>query len=113
VLAGSTVHADEASSWNGLRACFATARINHSVAFSDKGTCTNQAKSLISRLRRAEIGTHHHVSSQYLKAYANEMVWREDNRRVPNGYLCALVIGAAMAPPVSEQRKGYWQRSFK
>jgi len=31
-------------------------RINHAVAFSDDGACTNQAESFFSRLRRAEIG---------------------------------------------------------
>ena len=44
-----------------------------------------QAESCFSRLRRAEIGTHQHISEQYLDQYANEMAWREDNRRVPNG----------------------------
>jgi ISXO2 transposase-like protein len=35
-------------------------RINHSVAFTDDGACTNQAESFFSRLRRAELGQHHH-----------------------------------------------------
>ena len=28
----------------------------------DEDACTNQAESYFSRLRRADIGTHHHVS---------------------------------------------------
>ena len=51
----------------------------------DEGVCTNQAESYFSRLRRAEIGTHHHIAGPYLHAYAGEMSWREDNRRVSNG----------------------------
>jgi hypothetical protein len=38
-----------------------------------------------SRLRRAEIGTHHHIAGPYLASYAAEMDWREDRRRVSNG----------------------------
>jgi hypothetical protein len=38
----------------------------HWVAFSDDAACTNQAKGFFSRLRRAEFGQHHHISSVYL-----------------------------------------------
>ena len=107
---GSTVHADEASCWDALHARFSAKRINHSVSFSDKGACTNQAESFFSRLRRAEIGTHHHISGRYLHQYANEMAWREDNRRQPNGTLFGLAVNAALAHPVSKNWKGYWQR---
>jgi hypothetical protein len=60
-------------------------KLYHSVAYKDEDVCTNQAESYFSRLRRAEIRTHHHIAGPYLIAYANEMAWREDNRRVPNG----------------------------
>ena len=48
VANGSTVYADEAACWDALHARFATKRINHSVAFSDDGACTNQAESYFS-----------------------------------------------------------------
>lgn len=107
----ATVHADEASHWDVLHARFATKRINHSEAYSLDGACTNMAESFFSRLRRAEVGTHHHIAGRYLAAYATEMAWREDNRRVSNGAQFAMVVGAAMAAPVSRQWKGYWQRA--
>lgn len=110
VETGSTVHADEASTWDALHARFATKRINHSVAFSDNGACTNQAESYFSRLRRAEIGTHHCISGKYLVAYAVEMAWREDHRRQSNGVLYAMAAKAALDHPVSNLWKGYWQR---
>ncbi len=110
VRPGSTVHADEASCWDALHARFEAKRINHSVSFSDEGACTNQAESYFSRLRRAEIGTHHHISGKYLNQYANEMAWREDHRRVPNGALYSMVVNATLAHPVSKEWKGYWQR---
>lgn len=112
VESGSTINADEASSWDALHARFMTRRINHSVAFSDDGACTNQAESYFSRLRRAELGTHHHISGRYLDQYAREMAWREDHRRTSNGEQWALVAAAAMAHAVSRTWKGYWQRAI-
>jgi transposase-like protein len=113
VAEGSTVYADEASHWDQLHARYLTKRINHSIAYSDGDACTNQAESFFSRLRRAEIGTHHHIAGPYLNAYANEMAWREDNRRVSNGELYLMAADAALKHPKSEQWCGYWQRSWK
>jgi transposase-like protein len=111
VAPGSTIFADEASSWDNLHARFLTKRINHSEAYSTADACTNMAESFFSRLRRAEVGTHHHIAGPYLSAYANEMAWRENNRRVSNGEQYLAMVGAAMAHPVSRQWKGYWQRA--
>jgi transposase-like protein len=111
VATGSTVYADEAASWDDLHAAYETKRINHSIAFVDDGACTNQAESYFSRLRRAEWGQHHHISGRYLVAYAGEMAWREDHRRVTNGEQFHRVIAASMAHPVSRVWKGYWQRA--
>jgi transposase-like protein len=110
VATGTTVYADEASGWDELHAAYETKRINHSLAFMDDGACTNQAESYFSRLRRAEWGQHHHISGRHLHAYAAEMAWREDHRRVPNGTLFTAVVDAALNAPVSRQWKGYWQR---
>jgi len=113
VAMGSIVHADEAGGWDKLHAYYDVKRINHSVAFSLNGACTNQAESYFSRLRRAELGQHHHISGKYLAAYAVEMAWREDSRRMPNGALHQAATAAALAHPVSRVWKGYWQRSLK
>jgi transposase-like protein len=113
VAEGSTVYADEASHWDQLHARYLTKRINHSIAYSDGDACTNQAESFFSRLRRAEIGIHHHIAGPYLNAYANEMAWREDNRRVSNGELYLMAADAALKHPKSEQWCGYWQRNWK
>jgi len=113
VQPGSTVHADEAAHWDALHARFLTKRINHSEAYSDGEACTNQAESFFSRLRRAEIGIHHHVAGPYLSAYAREMAWRENNRRISNGEQYLMTADAALQHPVSRQWKGYWQRAIK
>ena len=108
---GTTVHADEASHWDALHGRYDAYRINHSEAYSLNGACTNQAESFFSRLRRAEVGVHHHIAGPYLNAYAGEMAWREDNRRQPNGSQAAMVTRAAMVSPVSRTWAGYWQRA--
>lgn len=110
VRPGTTIHADEANHWDALEAKYLTRRINHSEAYSLDGACTNMAESFFSRLRRAEIGTHHHIAGRYLSAYASEMAWREDNRRISNGEQFLLATASALSHPVSRQWKGYWQR---
>ncbi len=107
---GSTVHADEATHWDALHSRYLTKRINHSESYSDGEACTNDAESLFSRMRRAEVGIHHHIASPYLAAYASEMPWREDYRRVSNGEQYLVIVNAALSHPVSRQWKGYWQR---
>lgn len=104
------VHADEAAHWDKLHAIFLTKRINHQHAYSDGEACTNAAESFFSRIRRAELGHHHHLSGPYLAAYSREMAWREDNRRVSNGEQYLMVANASLTHPVSRQWKGYWQR---
>jgi hypothetical protein len=112
VASGTTVHADESRAWDILHASYPMMRVNHSREFkSEAGACTNEAESWFSRLRRAEMGVHHRISGQYLHQYANEMAWREDHRREPNGLHFRRVTGAALRHPKSKVWRGYWQRS--
>ena len=83
-----------------------TKRINHSVSFAEGEVSTNWAESYFARLRRAEFGIHQHISGQYLGAYANEIAWREDNRRVANGEQFQTVVKVALAHPVSRELEG-------
>lgn len=107
---GTIVHTDEASHWDALHAKFLTKRINHSEAYSTDESCTNNAESFFSRVRRAEIGIHHHIAGPYLHAYAAEMDWREDHRRVSNGEQYLMMMTAALHHPKSQVWCGYWQR---
>jgi transposase-like protein len=107
----ATMSADEAPHWDALHAGWTVGRINHSLAYSEDGNCTNQAESYFSRLRRMIGGQHHFVSGQYLHQYANHAAWLEDHSRKDNGTLARNVVANAMASPVSRQWAGYWQRA--
>jgi hypothetical protein len=74
IAKGTVVHADEASSWDGLHERFEKKRINHQEAYSLDGACTN---GRVFRLRRAEIGIHYHTAGAYLLRFAQESSWRE------------------------------------
>jgi hypothetical protein len=80
VAKGTIINADEAGSWEGLQDRFEVKRINHEEAYSMDGACTNWAEEFFSRMRRAEIGHHHHIAGAYLLRYAQEASWREDSR---------------------------------
>jgi transposase-like protein len=112
VTSGSIVHADEGSGWDRLHASYDTRRVNHSVEYvADDGANVNQAESWFSRLRRAEYGVHHRISGRHLHQYANEMAWREDHRRLPNGSQFHMIAGASLHHPKSGQWCGYWQKA--
>lgn len=110
---GTVVNADEAASWDALNSRFEMRRINHQEAYSDGEACTNWAESYFSRIRRAEIGHHHHIAGAYLLRYAQESSWREDNRRVSNGDQTRNVVSLAMKRGPSVDFSGYWQRHLK
>jgi transposase-like protein len=110
---GTTLHADEAGAWNDLHARFEMKRINHQDAYSLDGASTNWAEEYFSRLRRAEIGHHHHIAGAYLLRYAQEAAWREDNRRVSNGGQVERVATLAMRRKPSLDFAGYWQRHLE
>ena len=107
---GTVVNADEAGGWNALHGSYEMARINHQEAYSQDGACTNWAELFFSRMRRAEIGHHHHVSGAYLLRYAQEMAWREDSRRLSNGDQVFTVGKLALNKKPSIDFSGYWQR---
>ncbi|MGH7046397.1 MAG: IS1595 family transposase [Stellaceae bacterium] len=111
VASGAEVHADESGAWNILLASYPMKRVNHSVEYKgEDGACTNQAESYFSRLRRCEFGIHHRISGHRLQAYADEMAWRENHRRQPNGTHWNLITAAALAHPKSATWAGYWHR---
>lgn len=110
VAKGTILNADEAPAWNELHAKYEVKRIDHQQAYSFDGACTNWAESYFARLRRGEMGHHHHIAGDYLIRYAQEAAWREDNRRVSNGDQVKRVAGNALGRKQSVDFTGYWQR---
>lgn len=85
--------------------------VNHSREWkSDDGVTSNQVESLFARLKRAERGVHYRIAGHNLDLYAEEISWREDNRRVDNGELWRCLIYATTHHPISRRWSGYWQR---
>ena len=98
VAPSTRLMADEAASWNDLHARYRMDRIDHGQAYSlTGGIYTNGAEEFFSRMRRAEIGHHHHIAGAYLVRYAQESAWREDHRRQDNRGQVRAVMGLAMA----------------
>src|SRR5947209_19481671 len=113
IAKGTEVYADEGSAWNALHGRFTMHRINHQEAYSlGDGVHSNNAESFFSRMRRAEIGHHHHLAGPYLIRFAQEASWREDHRRDPNGAQVDRVVALAMRNKPSVDFCGYWQRSW-
>jgi len=110
IAPGTIVNADESNAWNALHGRFEMKRINHQEAYSLDGACTNWAEEFFSRMRRMEIGHHHHIAGAYLLRYAQEASWREDNRRMSNGEQVNRLAGLAVKARKSVDFTGYWQR---
>ncbi len=105
------LYADEAGAWNELHARYTLHRINHQDAYSLPGEVyTNNAESFFSRMRRAEIGHHHHLAGPYLIRFAQEAAWREDHRKEANGAQVDRLVTLAMRNKPSVDFCGYWQR---
>src|SRR6202795_1022220 len=76
VAQGTVLHTDEAGPWDNLHERFEVKRINHQEAYSQDGACTNWAEEFFSRLRRAEVGIHHHFAGAYFLPSPKESSWR-------------------------------------
>jgi transposase-like protein len=111
VAKGTEISADESPAWNDLHDAYVVKRINHQFAYSKDGVNTNAAESFFSRIRRGEIGHHHHIAGVYLARYAQEPAWREDHRRDANGEQANRVVSLALKNRPSVDFCGYWQRS--
>jgi ISXO2 transposase-like protein len=111
---GTTLYGDSAGPWMELYSRYTLHRVNHEEAYSlggDDEINTNAAESFFSRMRRSEIGHHHHVAGPYLLRFAQEAAWRENYRRAANGTQVDRIVALAMHNKPSVDFCGYWQRS--
>lgn len=106
----ATIHADEAKAYDALHAKYSMKRVNHQERYKgDNGECTNQAESYFSRFRRMQHGQVHKMGNQNIAAYANEVAYREDNRRVSTSDIFADIAKRCAIKPTSRNWCGYWQ----
>ena len=113
VALGSEIMTDESGAFNSLHSRYVIKTINHKIAYSLDGVCTNQAESFFSRMRRMEQGHHHKIAGPHLARYAQESAWREDHRRPSNGAQVRRAVALAHRAPSSVDFCGYWQRHLK
>lgn len=110
VQEGATVFADEHPAYAALADRHPVRQVNHRRNYrDDNGNNQNQAESYFSRMRRLLIGQIHKNSPKFLINYANEIAWREDNRRESSlDQFRQVVIRCLWSPPSRDWAK-YWQ----
>lgn len=79
---GTRIYADMGRAFNFMQADYPMRRIKHLVEYWKPGVSTNAAECFFSVLRRAERGIYHHIAGPYFAAYAAEISWRQDRRRI-------------------------------
>jgi transposase-like protein len=114
IAQGARISADESDAYDLLHAKYDVRRVNHSVEYrAADGTTNNQAESFFSRFRRLQIGQIHKVTAKYLGDYANEIAYREDTRRTPNGSIFFDVLKRCAQTLTSRDWCGYWQGNHR
>lgn len=111
VAKGSIIHADDAFGYDDLHGFYDMKRVNHKIQYSDNGISVNQCESYNARFRRMQYGQCHHISNDYLAAYANEIAYREDTRRTNNLEIFRDIVTKCAISPTSKSFAGYWQRN--
>lgn len=107
---GSEIHADENIAYDDLGGVYKLKRVNHKVEYmGNNGENNNQCESFNARLRRAFKGQFHKVSTPYLSLYANEIAYREDNRRKSTGEIFHDLLSKSLKSEPSNEFTGYWQ----
>ena len=114
IIKNATIHVDGAKAYDDLEAWFDLKVGDHTKAYvGEDGECSNQAESYFSRFRRLEYGQCHHISPLYLSNYANEIAYREDNRRASNRMIMLDIADKCMQTPTHNEWTGYWQGNHR
>lgn len=110
VKAGATIFSDEHSCYAALAARHEVKQVNHQEEYSTAdGVNENQAESFFSRLRRLFSGQIHKCDGKYLVFYANEIAWREDNRRESSLWQFTDLMKKCLHSRQSANWSKYWQ----
>lgn len=107
----ATVYTDEHGAYGSIPARQESYQVNHRMEYARDGHVnTNAAESFFSRIRRAEIGTHHHIAGPYLHLYGAEMAYRSDRRRVDNRSVFEELGSMILHAEASRRWNGYWHK---
>ncbi|HDR1345210.1 TPA: IS1595 family transposase [Pasteurella multocida] len=110
----SRINTDESTAYESLLLDYDLRTVNHKDEYrSDFGVTNNQSESFFSRFKRMYYGHVHKMNNTYLLNYANEIAYREDNRRQSNGWQFNDILGKCL-DTTNEQNEwcGYWQRKI-
>jgi transposase-like protein len=107
----AVILSDEHGAYAGLnRLNRGVVQVRHADALAfGSGINTNGVESHYSRVRRAELGIHHHISGKYLELYASSLAWYENTRRQMFSFKLRETVQACMDHPTSRKFCGYWQ----
>lgn len=109
VQRGSTIVSDQHEAYSDLEVNFERVVVNHSICYcGPNGENTNQAESFFARFRRMFKGQIHKASVKYLALYANEVAYREDTRRWPNGEIAGDMMRRMLTLEDDSPFRGYW-----
>jgi len=112
VQRGATIVSDQHQAYGDLEVNFERVVVNHSICYcGPEGENTNQAESFFARFRRMFKGQIHKASAEYLALYANEVAYREDTRRWPNGDIANDMLTRMLTLEDESPFRGYWSRS--
>ena len=92
VVAGTTVHTDEAAVYSGLGGLFFLhEKINHGAGEYVRGkVTTNSIESVFAVMKRGLHGVYHHASPKHLARYVNEFTFRLNDGNVQRHTLARL-----------------------
>ena len=105
----ATIWSDSDGGLGDLRMNRRHETVSHNREFSRNGVHVNDAEAYNARLRLAHIGVFHGCAGPELIHYAEEMAWRDENRRVDNGTQCTMLLEGLLTQPMSTRWRGYWQ----
>lgn len=108
---GTRINTDESHAYDVLMPFYDLCTVNHKEEYrSDLGVTNNQAESYFARFKRMYYGQMHKMSNAYLLNYANEVAYREDNRRVSNGSQFRDILEKCLTTHNETEWNHYWQR---
>ena len=110
----SRIHTDENAAYDELMVNYDLQRVNHQHEYCrDEGITNNLAESYFACFKRMYYGQVHKMSNVYLDNYANEVIYREDTRKLDNLTIFNDVTSKCLSTSLDNAWKGYWQGNHR